>query len=334
MSVLPFSTFRFLFFILLLHTRTHHAFSSLCFCAYTRPLLHYFAASLLHFTIVQVSPFRPLTLSSPVFDMALVPWKYQNAYCDITKLPQRDFYLDGGPVLTLVQKSVEESGIGTAARVWDCAFVLLHYIWQVRSTLKGKTLLELGSGTGLAALPALAAGATVIFSDLPHALDFTRENVERNLPKLRQWAEEDPASRSLGEAVFLPLTWGSDSDLDAILGKYEVDIVIGADVVFWPDTFKPLSSTLRRLCSLPSPSVESRGEGGGSGSGEKDDDKKEARKSRDVLIAYRPRLPREGVFWRRVEAFATVMQVDKSELHSEFRDGEIEVRRLVPLAVE
>lgn len=45
----------------------------------------------------------------------------------------------------------------------------------------GRTVLELGAGTGLVGIVASVLGAgRVILTDLPYALDNARENVERN----------------------------------------------------------------------------------------------------------------------------------------------------------
>jgi hypothetical protein len=97
------------------------------------------------------------------------------------------------------------------------------------------TILELGSGTGVASL--LVATSEVvrekrinqryqmIMTDLPSAINFTRLNVHVNIDNI-------PSNVSV---VTEPLRWGRIEDIHALLSHYEIDrpdIIFGADLLY------------------------------------------------------------------------------------------------------
>ncbi|NXK56898.1 EFMT3 methyltransferase, partial [Chauna torquata] len=99
---------------------------------------------------------------------------------------------------------------------------------------RGRTVIELGAGTGIVGILAALLGGDVTITDLPVALDQIRENVRRNVPG--------------GPTAVMPqvraLAWGRDQG--AFPRGY--DVVLGADVVYEPRSFPALLATLRHLC--------------------------------------------------------------------------------------
>lgn len=99
---------------------------------------------------------------------------------------------------------------------WPCAPVLAWFLWENRSELVGKRVLELGSGTGLPGILAAKCGSQVTFTEsaaLPKSLAHTRRSCQLNQLVV------DEQVRVLG------LSWGLFlSNLDCI---GPVDIILG-----------------------------------------------------------------------------------------------------------
>lgn len=133
----------------------------------------------------------------------------------------------------------------TGSWLWDSALILSHYISTRVDhfhdsgfffSLHGKTVLELGAGTGLPGLTASRLGAhRVILSDLAPLLPGLRNNVEVN---------------GLGDRVEVcELVWGSD-ELPSQLSELQcgVDLVLMSDVFYDPSLMAALAKTLKMLC--------------------------------------------------------------------------------------
>ncbi|GMH40558.1 hypothetical protein BSKO_08462 [Bryopsis sp. KO-2023] len=138
----------------------------------------------------------------------------------------RSFDLTGGR-LEIAQQMETENEAGVV--VWDAAIVLAHYLHKNPYELKGKRVVELGSGTGVVGLAAALLGANVILTDLPRMMDLLQRNIEGNSQESQVRA--------------LPLTWGQDlSGLEA-----PFDFVLASDVVYNRHDFHKLASTLESL---------------------------------------------------------------------------------------
>ncbi|XP_072527500.1 protein N-lysine methyltransferase METTL21A [Salminus brasiliensis] len=125
--------------------------------------------------------------------------------------------------------------LGVAAVVWDAAVVLCMYLELGRVDLKGKTVIELGAGTGLVGIVAALLGANVTITDRKPALEFLSANVHENIPPDLQ-----------GAAQVSELTWGEGLD-QYPSGSY--DLILGADIVYLEETFPALLQTLEHLSS-------------------------------------------------------------------------------------
>ncbi|XP_060112884.1 protein N-lysine methyltransferase METTL21A [Heteronotia binoei] len=123
--------------------------------------------------------------------------------------------------------------LGVAAVVWDAAVVLCMYLEMGDVNLRGRSVIELGAGTGLLGIVAALLGAQVTITDREAALAFLKSNVQANLPR-------DIQSR----AVVKELTWGQNL-MSFSAGEY--DFILGADIVYLEETFADLLRTLDHL---------------------------------------------------------------------------------------
>lgn len=108
--------------------------------------------------------------------------------------------------------------------VWPVAEHLCKYLIDTPSLVKGKTVMELGAGTGLVGLICSYLGArTVVLTDLQEALPLCSQNVDSNRSVL-----------SGDCAVYTRrLTWGNDEDLSNVLAETgPIDLILGSDIVY------------------------------------------------------------------------------------------------------
>lgn len=81
----------------------------------------------------------------------------------------------------LLERAVSADEIPFWAELWPSSIGLAHYIFDHEKDLKGKDLLELGSGVGLSGIAAKMAGGQVVQSDFSiEALKFTEVNCLQN----------------------------------------------------------------------------------------------------------------------------------------------------------
>lgn len=81
----------------------------------------------------------------------------------------------------------------------------------------------------------LLSGAAVTLTDLPLALSQLQANVSANMPS-SGWPTALP--------TVLPLSWGEDH----MNFSSDWDLVLGADIVYLPETYPLLVETLAHLC--------------------------------------------------------------------------------------
>ncbi|OWM66373.1 protein N-lysine methyltransferase METTL21A [Punica granatum] len=98
-------------------------------------------------------------------------------------------------------------------------------------------ILELGSGTGLVGIAAaVALGADVTVTDLPHVLPNLHFNAEANASIL---------AATGGTVRVATLRWGEAEDVELIGNEF--DLVLGSDVVYYDYLYDPLLKTLKLL---------------------------------------------------------------------------------------
>uniref|UniRef100_A0A667YNT2 Methyltransferase 21C, AARS1 lysine n=1 Tax=Myripristis murdjan TaxID=586833 RepID=A0A667YNT2_9TELE len=125
------------------------------------------------------------------------------------------------------------------AVMWPAALSLCSFLDKNRQTLnlQGKTVLELGSGTGLVAIVAALLGASVTATDLPDVLGNLKANLMRN---------------TRGRCLYTPqvaaLCWGPDLEHTYPKSVYRYDYVLASDVVYHHDFLDELLVTMKHFC--------------------------------------------------------------------------------------
>ncbi|XP_076272557.1 histone-arginine methyltransferase METTL23 [Rhynchophorus ferrugineus] len=119
---------------------------------------------------------------------------------------------------------------------WPSSPVLAWFLWENRSELPGKRILELGAGTALPGILAAKCGAVVTLSDsatLPKSLTHTKRSCHLNNLVLNE------------QIKVIGLTWGLFlSNLDSI---GPLDLILGSDCFFEPANFEDIIVTVTYL---------------------------------------------------------------------------------------
>eukprot|EP00960_Hanusia_phi_P034505 751118-Hanusia_phi.AAC.4 len=177
---------------------------------------------------------------------SLVPFSNTNPYADNFRLKVRPILIDGESFMIRqswderAEDEPEPTGLKwTGAAIWDAAILLSEYLAKNHGLLKGKNVLELGSGHGLVSVVCARFGARkVTATDYDErVLKLARDNVKSNL-------QEDSITQCI---EVKQLGWGT-SDLQTF-EKFSFDLIVGSDVVYNKELFKPLIETIEALLS-------------------------------------------------------------------------------------
>ncbi|KAK1257090.1 hypothetical protein QJS04_geneDACA019232 [Acorus gramineus] len=145
-----------------------------------------------------------------------------------------------GSHLSIIQSPSSMCSVGvTGAVMWDSGIVLgkflEHSVDSGTLVLRGKKVIELGSGCGLVGCISALLGADVILTDLPDRLKLLKKNVECNVIE----------GTMRGSAAVRELTWGDDLDCEFI--EPLPDFVLGSDVIYSEAAVADLLATLKGL---------------------------------------------------------------------------------------
>lgn len=125
---------------------------------------------------------------------------------------------------------------GYSFYTWPCAPVLAWFLFEKRSTLISKRILEIGSGTSLPGIVAAKCGANVILSDCA------------TLPKTLTHIQRCCLLNNLkpGEDIsVIGLTWGLL--LNNVYNLGPLDLIIGSDIFYDPSVFENILVTVSFL---------------------------------------------------------------------------------------
>ncbi|KMZ75863.1 putative methyltransferase family protein [Zostera marina] len=133
--------------------------------------------------------------------------------------------------------------------VWDASMVFVKYLEKncrkgrfSISKLKGKRVIELGAGCGLAGIGMALLGCDVISTDQVEVLPLLMRNIERNTSRILQ---SDSDMTSFGSINAAELDWGNQDHIKAVDPPF--DFIIGTDVVYSEHLLDPLLQTIFAL---------------------------------------------------------------------------------------
>lgn len=133
--------------------------------------------------------------------------------------------------------------------VWDASMVLVKFLERncrkgrfSPSKLRGKRVIELGAGCGVAGFGMALLGCDVVSTDQTEVLPLLMRNVERNTSRIMQTIS-DPDS--FGSIQAAELDWGNETHIKAVGPPF--DYIIGTDVVYAEHLLEPLLQTIIAL---------------------------------------------------------------------------------------
>ncbi|KAJ6670381.1 S-ADENOSYL-L-METHIONINE-DEPENDENT METHYLTRANSFERASES SUPERFAMILY PROTEIN [Salix viminalis] len=133
--------------------------------------------------------------------------------------------------------------------VWDASMVLVKFLERncrrgrfCPSKLKGKRVIELGAGCGVAGFGMALLGCDVVATDQIEVLPLLMRNAERNTARIMQ---KDSNSDSFGSIQVAELDWGNEDHIRAVDPPF--DYIIGTDVVYAEHLLDPLLQTILAL---------------------------------------------------------------------------------------
>lgn len=133
--------------------------------------------------------------------------------------------------------------------VWDASLVFVKFLEKncrkgrfSPSKLKGKRVIELGAGCGVAGFGMALLGCDVVTTDQVEVLPLLMRNVERNTSRILQMNSD---SDSFGSIQVAELDWGNEDHIRAVGPPF--DYIIGTDVVYAERLLEPLLQTITAL---------------------------------------------------------------------------------------
>lgn len=227
---------------------------------------------------------------APSSSCALVPFSFRNPFHDALRDATRWFPLAGTRVR--IDQGWKPDGrggtsIGFGASVYDAAIMLSLYLENHKDDVFGKRVVELGCGPGLVGIAAAHCGAQcVVITDGDAAsVALAQKNIELNgLPS------------AACECYAQQYLWG-EQEHPVVVHNAPFDVILGADIVACPyaGAFESLLQAFREL----------------------------ADSSTLLLLAYKLRHGSESSFFAAFESEFDVEQVDSSEIHADFQQGDI-----------
>ncbi|BBN09227.1 methyltransferase-like protein 23 [Marchantia polymorpha subsp. ruderalis] len=146
---------------------------------------------------------------------------------EMQKISEHEF-ADGPESLTVRISEVMKEDYGLY--VWPSSILLAEYVWQQRTRFRGRKVLELGAGTALPGIVAAKVGADVVLTDHADLLEvFENMKISCALNK--------------ADCKIQGLTWG-EWNADTCSLQKQVDIVLGADVIYQNTDFDDLFATV------------------------------------------------------------------------------------------
>ena len=151
-----------------------------------------------------------------------------------------------GKKYVVKEQSNELEEDGTGLNIWDGAILLAKYLELNAEIIKGKRVLELGSGPGFVGIVAgLAGAAEVVLTDLQYCLPLMEENVQRNMAAAKSSGCERMECRVLD--WFQPPTHLSQL---GFASDQAPNVILIADCVWLEELVAPLIQTIQQILRL------------------------------------------------------------------------------------
>jgi len=140
-------------------------------------------------------------------------------------------------VVKIIEKGID---YGTHGNIWATSIILSRYLSskEGRKRVKGKSVLELGSGTGLGGLASVifADAKSAVLSDLPCAMEDLKTNV-----KLNENTNVSTLSLTMGD---------EDNESHKKALDMEPNIILCSDVMYNSKMIKLVCRSLQRIATL------------------------------------------------------------------------------------
>ncbi|KAJ0409035.1 hypothetical protein ATCC90586_000622 [Pythium insidiosum] len=149
--------------------------------------------------------------------------------------------------------------LGIGGKLWDSCLVLTRYLQDYPDLLRGRQVIELGSGLGLVGIYCAMMGAHVTLTDMDEVIPLLHYNIRLNFK-----GGETTSSRNVPRAV--AHAWGTTTDSL----PSDPDVIVMSDVVYDPEGYAPLVASLEALAKTSDTTI---------------------------LMAHRSRNPMEGQFF-------------------------------------
>jgi predicted nicotinamide N-methyase len=143
-----------------------------------------------------------------------------------------------------VSSALGQTLASTGLTVWLAARQLAEYLWQIRASLAGQRIVELGSGLGLCGLLcSLLASGSVVLTDGGEEFTPTAQTV------LQQQVQRNSSTRTAPCTVQV-LTWGEHEQFIEQHRTAPFDLIIAADVLYEAEAVAPFLDTVTALLQL------------------------------------------------------------------------------------
>lgn len=154
------------------------------------------------------------------YEVAFEPVKIGGLELEILQLTHMDSYVEALAAQLTPGDSLE---LPFWAKIWRTSFLLSYYVQRLPA--QSRSMLEIGAGVGVCGLFAASHGFQVTITDIhPEALLFTQINILKNdLQERARVAKADFTQDRLGRRF---------------------DIVLGSEVLYKEDTYRPLCKFL------------------------------------------------------------------------------------------
>lgn len=161
------------------------------------------------------------------------------------------------PVYALQSASTDFDLTGQV--IWQAADIMSAWFIEDKDTIlasfKDKRVLELGAGPGLCGLVAATEASSVIFTD---HMDLVMDLIDKNMVDCNPRPQECKMYAScldwekIDQENYLEnLDYtNAEQQIEGKFSELQYDIIIGSDVVYWPQAIMPLCTVLTKLFDM------------------------------------------------------------------------------------